>query len=142
MTMSKIPNLIQCICFLCIYCAIIVLAYHLMSVFIPKVVYGKWISYILWGLAAGVIEIVVPIIASILGGIVSRIYRSKLIVKICIAFTFIAFCFSEIHLWQYIFALYFASFWEYFWGIIFTLVLAVYYTQIFLCVVHVKKLFS
>jgi hypothetical protein len=137
--MNRIYNHIQSFLFTLIYFSIILILYHLLSIFIPKVIYGTWRSYLIWGFLFDIIGAIIPLLFVFLGKILSGFYRSKLSVITCIAITYICFSLTEIHLWQYISALYYASFWEYFWGVVFSLFTFVFYTMTLLSSVYYNK---
>lgn len=98
-----------------------------MQKYIPLLIFGTWRSYVIWGLMATAIDTIFMLILWGLGWIASHFYRPKLFRIIGWIVSAIAFVLSEAQLWQFIDALYYAGFWEYFWGIILTVVILIPY---------------
>lgn len=98
-----------------------------MQKYIPLLIFGTWRSYVIWGLMATAIDTIFMLILWGLGWLAAFFYRPMLIRIIGCAMSAIACILSEVHLWQFIDALYYASFWEYLWGCILTLLILIPY---------------
>ncbi len=109
------------------YIKLVQIVYVLIRFGMPHVIFGTWRSYVFWGFLATFIDAVCVFIMWGLGWIASHFYRPKLFRIIGWIVSAIAFVLSEAQLWQFIDALYYAGFWEYFWGIILTLVILIPY---------------
>lgn len=107
------------------YLILVRFVYKLIQVGIPLVIFGTWRSYVIWGLMATAIDAVVVLVLWGLGWISSHFYRPMLFRIIGCAVSAIAFILSEVYLWQFIDALYYAGFWEYLWGCILTLAIVI-----------------
>ncbi len=98
-----------------------------MQKYIPLLIFGTWRSYVIWGLMATAIDTIFMLILWGLGWLAAFFYRPMLIRIIGCAMSAIAFILSEVHLWQFIDALYYAGFWEYLWGCILTILILIPY---------------
>lgn len=103
------------------YLLLVQFVYNLIQIGIPLVIFGTWRSYVIWGLMATAIDAIVMLVLRGLGWISSHFYRPMLCRIIGCAASAIAFVLSEVYLWQFIDALYYAGFWEYLWGCILSL---------------------
>lgn len=130
---------IHSFCFLVIYLFIVIGAYLLLNNLIPLIIDGSWRSYIIWGFVATIVDTFMPLIAGGIGVLLSRLYRTILVKILCVISTAILFVMSEIHLWQYISALYYSGFWEYLWGIILTIFILLFYLEIICLIVYFNK---
>lgn len=107
------------------YLMLVQLVYNLIQLGIPLVIFGTWRSYVIWGLMSTAIDTIVMLVLWGLGWISSHFYRPMLCRIIGCAASAIAFVLSEVYLWQFIDALYYAGFWEYLWGCILTIVMLI-----------------
>ena len=102
--MRKIGKIILGFFILYLYIMLLEYIYSKLCIYLPKIIFGTWRSYILYGI----------------GWIMSHVYYPNFIKILGCFATVVSFALSEVYLWQFINALYFAGFWEYLWGLILT----------------------
>lgn len=138
--MKVILRFFSALIFVVLYFYLSVLSYRLLQVFLPMVIVGTWKSYILWGLAGAGVEGIFVGIFFLLSLVAARFYRPLPVRIICILMSITAFVLSAVWLWDYVTALYYAGFWEYFWGVVLTVYIFAYfaYSVGFLLFTHNK----
>ena len=122
--MRKVGRVILGIGVLYLYIWLLSVIYHYLCIYLPKVIFGTWRSYIIYGLAATAIDAIFTIALYGIGWIMSHFCYPNLIRILGCFATVVSFALSEVHLWQFINALFFAGFWEYLWGLILTVFIA------------------
>ena len=122
--MRKLGKILLGIVVLCLYIWLLLVIHRFLCVYLPEVIFGTWKSYILWGLVATAIDTIITLILYGVGWVMSHLYYPSFVKILGCFATLVSFVFSEIHLWQFINALYFAGFWEYIWGMILTCFIA------------------
>lgn len=115
--MKFILKTFKLLLFLVLYFKLVFFIHDFLRLRLPIVILGTWRSYIIIGLIFTGIETVVTLIGYALGWCSSFVHRSRFVKILGFLFTAIMFVFSEIQLWQFVDALYYSGFWEYFWGL-------------------------
>lgn len=123
--MQRAGKILLGVLLLIAYLRLVIFVYDLLQIGIPLVIFGTWRSYVIWGLMATAIDAIVTLALWGLGWISSHFYRPMLFRIIGCAASAIAFILTEVYLWQFIDALYYAGFWEYLWGCILSLVMLI-----------------
>lgn len=122
--MRKIGKLILGFVILYLYMILLKQIYSKLCIYLPEIIFGTWRSYIIYGLAATAIDAIFTLALYGIGWIMSHFYYPNFIKILGCFATVVSFALSEVHLWQFVNALYFASFWEYLWGVILTCFIA------------------
>ena len=112
---------------LVVYILLISKVYSWIQMGIPLVIFGTSRSYVIWCLMATARDAITMLVLWGLGWLAAFFYRPMLFRIIGCATSAIAFILSEVQLWQFIDALYYAGFWEYLWGCILTLMILIPY---------------
>lgn len=122
--MRKIGKIILGFFILYLYIMLLEYIYRKLCIYLPEIIFGTWRSYIIYGLVATAIDAIFTTILYGIGWIISHFYYPNFIKILGCFATVVSFALSEVYLWQFINALYFAGFWEYLWGLILTLFIA------------------
>ena len=122
--MRKIGKVLLGLFILYLYIILLEFIYGKLCIYLPKVIFGTWRLYIIYGLVATAIDAIFTTILYGIGWIISHFYYPNFIKILGCFATVVSFALSEVHLWQFIDALYFAGFWEYLWGVILTFFIA------------------
>lgn len=137
--MRKLGKILLGIVVLCLYIWLLLVIHRFLCVYLPEVIFGTWKSYILWGLVATAIDTIITLILYGVGWVMSHLYYPSFVKILGCFATLVSFVFSEIHLWQFINALYFAGFWEYIWGMILTCFIAWLYLSLAIFMFYFPK---
>ena len=137
--MRKLGKILLGIVVLCLYIWLLLVIHRFLCVYLPEVIFGTWKSYILWGLVATAIDTIITLILYGIGWVMSHLYYPSFVKILGCFATLVSFVFSEIHLWQFINALYFAGFWEYIWGMILTCFIAWLYLSLAIFMFYFPK---
>lgn len=126
--MNKILTHIKSLIFLIIHIIIVIfITIKIQNNIFPNIIFASWMAYILWGLCFSFIEFIIffPLKFSLYKLV--KFHRSKMVQIIGIPITIICFLSTLLQLWNFIFALYYTGFWEYFWAIILSILLICIY---------------
>ena len=123
--MHKVGKILLGLLLLLVYLILVRFVYNLIQISIPLVIFGTWRSYVIWGLIATAIDAIMMLVLWGLGWISSHFYRPILFRITGCAASALAFILSEVYLWQFIDALYYAGFWEYLWGAILSIAILI-----------------
>lgn len=125
--MRKIGHFILTLMFIYLYIKVLNISVLAMQLGLPFVLIGTWRTYVIWGLAYTGIEAVFLAIFYLIGWCISKFQRGKITKVICTFATIVATVNTIMQLWQYIDALYYAGFWEFFLGALLTLEILIFY---------------
>ena len=116
--------------FVVLYIKLMFYIHDFLQLKLPTVILGTWRSYVIVSLLFTCIDAAVSFVGYALGWCSSFVHRSRFVKIMGFLFTAILFVFSEIQLWQFVDALYYSGFWEYYWGLMLSIFIFYLYGMI------------
>lgn len=133
--MKKIGKQILGFVLFLVFIYLVGLVHNMLQMVIPKLIIGSWRTYIILTLSFAIVDSVFILVMFGIGWIASHFHRHwivKLLASIPCAVSFVS---TEIQLWSFIDALYYAGFWEYLWGCVLTVLILIVYCALALSVI-------
>lgn len=127
--MQHILKILKGTLFIFIHTTLTLVLYFLIRRYLPEVIFGTWVSYVVIGFFFTILEGLFGLTLGIIGKICSIFYRPTLVKVICSIIILICFISSTVFIWNFISALFYAGLWEYFWGFFLTIAIFCLYGE-------------